>query len=97
MCKRLRELRCPGDVVRCPTAVLAAQRDVRIERWGYLSWIPFDRSGAGGTTERRSAAVVADEKKGLSGIVRVRTWLAHELSSCNEHGAARFASRMMTF
>src|SRR5207237_3001939 len=45
----------------------------------------------------RSAAVGADEKKCLSGVVRVRTWLAHELSSCNEHGAVRLASRMMTF
>ena len=25
-------------------------------------------------------AIVADEKKCLSGVVRIRTWLAHELS-----------------
>lgn len=86
-------LRCPGDVVCRSTAALAAQSHVGVRRWRYLSRVTLDRSGARRTTERRSAAVVADEKKGLGGIVRVRTWLAHELSSCNEHGAARLASR----
>ena len=89
-------LRCPGDVMSCATAAFTTQSHVRVGRWGYLSRITLDRPGTGGTTERRSAAVVADEKKCLSGIVRVRTWLAHELSSCNERGAARLASRMVT-
>lgn len=85
-----------GYVMRGPAAAFAPQGDVG-ELWRrHLSRVAFDRSGAGGTTERRSATVVADEEKGLSGIVRVRTWLAHELSSCNEHGAARLASRKVT-
>ena len=50
-------------------------------RWN-LTGVPLDRSGTGGTAEGRSVAIVADEKKGLGRIVRIRTWLAHELSSC---------------
>jgi hypothetical protein len=46
-----------------------------------LVGIPLDRSGTRGTAEGRSAAIVADEEKGLSRIVRIRTWLAHEVSS----------------
>ena len=64
-----------------PTA-FAPQRHVRVGRRGNLPGITFDRPGARRAAERRSVAIVADEKKGLSGVVRVRTWLAHELSSC---------------
>jgi hypothetical protein len=49
--------------------------------WGNLAWITFDRPGARGAAQWRTVSVVADQEKGLSGIVRVRTWLAHELSS----------------
>jgi hypothetical protein len=71
----------PRDVVCRTSAALAAESHVRI--WGRrnLVRIALDRSGARGAAERRSAAVVADEKKRLSGVVRIRTWLAHELSS----------------
>jgi hypothetical protein len=89
-------LRRAGDVMRCSAAALAPQRDVGVLRGRYLSRVALNGSRAGRTTQRRTATVVADEEKGLSGIVRVRTWLAHELSSCNEHGAARFASRRVT-
>ena len=89
-------LRRAGDVMRCPAAAFALQSYVRKLRGRHLSRVALNGSGAGGATERGSAAVVADEEKGLSGIVRVRTWLAHELSSWNEHGAARFASRKVT-
>ena len=82
-----------GDVMGGSAAALAAQRNVGVGGRRYLSRIALDRSGARRTTERRPCAVVADEKQCLSGVVRVRTWLAHELSSCNEHGAARLASR----
>jgi hypothetical protein len=85
-----------GYVMRSPAAAFAPQGDVGELRWGYHSRVALNGSRAGRTTERGSAAVVADEEKGLSGIVRVRTWLAHELSSCNEHGAARLASRKVT-
>jgi hypothetical protein len=53
-----------------------------IWRWGNLVWITFDRPGARGAAQWRTVSIVADQKKGLGGIVRVRTWLAHELSSC---------------
>jgi len=56
---------------------------VCIGGWWYLTRITLDRSRARRTAEGRSAAVIADEKKGLSRIVRIRTWLAHELSSWN--------------
>ena len=89
-------LRRAGDVMRCSAAALAPQGNVSELRGRHLSRVALNGSRAGGATQRGSAAVVADEEKGLSGIVRVRTWLAHELSSCNEHGAARFASRKVT-
>jgi hypothetical protein len=89
-------LRRAGDVMSSSAAAFAPQGDVRELRWRYHSRVALNGSRAGRTTERGSAAVVADEEKGLSGVVRVRTWLAHELSSCNEHGAARFASRKVT-
>lgn len=40
--------------------------------------------------------VVADEEKCLSRVVRIRTWLAHELSSFLQRGAARLASHRVT-
>jgi len=84
------------DVMRCPAAAFTAQGHVGIRRGWHLVWIALDRSGTGGTTERRSSTIVADEEKGLSRIVRVRTWLAHELSSCNGRDAARLASCRVT-
>ena len=42
--------------------------------------IALNGSSARRAAKRRSATVVADEKECLGGIVRVRTWLAHELS-----------------
>ena len=83
-----------GDVVRGATAVLAAKRDVGVARRRNLVWIALDGAGAGWAAEGRSASVVTDKEECLSGVVRVRTWLAHELSSCNKHGAARRASYM---
>jgi hypothetical protein len=80
------------DIVGGSAAALTAQSDVRVGRRRHLAGITLDRSGARRTAEWRSSAIVADEEQGLSRIVRVRTWLAHELSSCCEHGAARLAS-----
>ncbi len=45
-----------------------------------LARVALDRAGAGGAAEWRSATIVADEKQGLGRVVRIRTWLAHELS-----------------
>ncbi|MBC7791932.1 MAG: hypothetical protein H7Z74_18455 [Anaerolineae bacterium] len=59
---------------------MAAQRHVGIGRGRNLAGVTLDRAGARRATEGRSATIVADEKKCLGGIVRVRTWLAHELS-----------------
>jgi hypothetical protein len=70
-----------GDVVGRPSAALAAEGDVRIGGRRSLVRVALDRSGARRAAERGSCAVVTDEKKGLSGVVRIRTWLAHELSS----------------
>ena len=53
-----------------------------------LARVALDRPGARGATKRRSSAVVADEEQGLSGIVRIRTWLAHELSSYSKRRCA---------
>jgi len=70
-----------GDVMGRSTAALAAERDVRVRGWRYLTGITLDRPRAGGAAQWRSATIVADEKEGLSGVVRIRTWLAHEFSS----------------
>lgn len=75
-------LRRSGYVMRGPSTAFAAERDVGVGGRRNLPGITLDRSGARGAAKRRSVTIVADEKKGLSGIVRVRTWLAHELSSC---------------
>jgi len=45
-----------------------------------LAGVALDGARARRTTKGRSATVVADEEKCLSGVVRIRTWLAHELS-----------------
>ena len=89
-------LRGSRDVVRRATAILAAERNVC--EWGRrnLSRIALDGTGAGRTTEGRSAAVIANEEQCLSGVVRVRTWLAHELSSCN-NTALRGSRRIWFF
>jgi hypothetical protein len=71
----------PCDVVRRSSAALAAERHVRIAGRRNLVRITLDQPSARGTAEWRSTAVGADEKKSLGGVVRVRTWLAHELSS----------------
>ena len=81
-------LRRSGYVVCRSSAALAAERHVCIRRRWNLAGIPLDRPGAGRTAEGRSAAIVADEKKGLGGIVCIRTWLAHEVSS-GLHAALR--------
>ena len=70
-----------GHVVCRSPAAFAPERHVRIGRRWNLAGIALDRPGARRAAQWRSVAIVADEKKGLSGIVRVRTWLAHELSS----------------
>jgi hypothetical protein len=87
-------LRRPCDVVRRSSTALAAESHVRIRGWRNLVRITLDRSSARGAAEWSSTAVVADEKKSLSGVVRVRTWLAHELSSYLET-ALRGWRRMM--
>jgi len=69
--------------MRGATAVLAPKGHVGVGRRRHLARVALDYAGAGWTAERRSAAVVTDKEQCLSGIVRVRTWLAHELSSCN--------------
>ena len=81
-------LRRSGYIVCRSSAAFAAERHVCVERRRNLARIPLDRPGAGRTAEGRSAAIVADEKKGLSRIVRIRTWLAHEVSSGLQCGAA---------
>ena len=86
-------LRRSGHVVSRSSAALAAERYVDVGgRWN-LPGITLDRSGTGRTAEGRSAAIVADEKKGLSRIVRIRTWLAHEVSS-GLHAALRGGRRI---
>jgi hypothetical protein len=69
---------------------------MRVGRRWNLARIALDRSRAGRTAKGRSAAIVADEKKCLSRVVRIRTWLAHELSSVLQCGAARLASHKVT-
>jgi hypothetical protein len=71
----------PRDVVRRSPAALAAESHVRIGWRRNLVRVALDRSSARRAAERRSSAIVADEEKRLGGVVRVRTWLAHELSS----------------
>jgi hypothetical protein len=78
----------PCDVVCRPSAALAAECHVRIEGRRNLARIALDRPGARRAAERRPSAVVADEKQCLSGIVRIRTWLAHELSSYSKRRCA---------
>ena len=75
-------LRRSGHVMRRSSAAFAAEGDVGIRWRGNLPGVTLDRSGARGAAQWRSVAIVADEKKGLSRVVRIRTWLAHELSSC---------------
>lgn len=70
----------PCDIMRRPSATLATKCDVGVLRWGDLTGITLDRARAGRTAEGRSATIVADEKKSLSGIVSIRTRLAHGLS-----------------
>jgi hypothetical protein len=53
---------------------------VRVGRWWDLARIALDRARARRAAEWGPSAVVADQKKGLGGVVRVRTRLAHELS-----------------
>jgi hypothetical protein len=74
-------LSCSRDIVGGSPAALTAQGDVAVWRWRDLARVALDRARARRAAERRSVAVVADEEQGLSGVVRVRTWLAHELSS----------------
>ena len=74
-------LRRSGYVVCRPSAAFAAERHVSVRWRRNLAGIPLDRPGARRAAQWGSVTIVADEKKGLSGIVRVRTWLAHELSS----------------
>lgn len=75
-------LRSPCDVVCGPAASFAAKRDVRIGGRGNLLWVPLNRTRARRTTERSSASVFADQEQSLSRVVRIRTRLAHEISSC---------------
>lgn len=74
-------LRRSGHVMRGSPTAFAPERHVGVGRRRNLPGITLDRSGARGAAQWRAVPIVADEKKGLSGIVRVRTWLAHELSS----------------
>lgn len=91
--QQIAPLRRSGYVVSRSSAAFATERHVRVRRRWNLTGIPLDRSGTGGTAEGRSAAIVADEKKGLSRIVRIRTWLAHEVSSVL-HAALRGGRRI---
>ena len=86
-------LRRSGYIVCRSSAAFAAERHVRVGRRRNLMGIPLDRSRAGGTAEGRSAAIVADQKQSLSRIVRIRTWLAHEVSSVL-HAALRGVRRI---
>jgi hypothetical protein len=76
------------DVVRGTSAALAAESHVRIERRRNLVRVALNRSSARGAAEWRSSTIVADEEKRLSGIVRIRTWFAHELSSYSKRRCA---------
>ena len=86
-------LRRSGYVVCRSSAAFAAERHVRVGRRRNLAGIPLDRPGAGRAAKGRPTAIVADEKKGLSRIVRIRTWLAHEVSS-GLHAALRGGRRI---
>jgi hypothetical protein len=48
----------PGE----PTAGLTAQGNVRKRKRGKLAGVSLDRTGAGGTAERRSPPIAADER-----------------------------------
>lgn len=76
------------DIVRRTPAALAAESHVRIGWRRNLVRVALDRSSARRAAEWRSVAVVANQKQGLGGIVRVRTWLAHELSSYSKRRCA---------
>ena len=80
MCKTAL-LRCPCDVVCRSPAGLTAKGDVGIRRRGYLLRVALDGARARRTAERSSTSVLADQKKSLSRVVRIRTRLAHEISS----------------
>lgn len=69
---------------------------MRVGRRRNLARIALDRSGARGTTQWRPVTVVADEEKRLSGVVRIRTWLAHELSVDNHTTLPGWTSRTVT-
>jgi hypothetical protein len=79
--QQIAPLRRSGYVVCRPSAAFAAEGYVRVRRRWNLTGITLDGSGAGRTAEGRSAAIVANEKQCLSRVVRIRTWLAHELSN----------------
>ena len=87
MCNRP-SLSRPRDIVSRTSAAFAAEGHVCIGRRRDLVRIALDRSSARRAAERRSMAIVADEEQGLSGIVRIRTWLAHELSSYSKRRCA---------
>ena len=76
------------DIVRRTSAALAAESHVCIAWRRNLVRVALNRSSARGTAEWRSSTIVADEEKRLSGIVRIRTWLAHELSSYSKRRCA---------
>jgi hypothetical protein len=86
-----------GNVVRRPSTAFATKRDVGIRRRGNLSRIALDRSGAGWATQGRSATVIADEEQCLGGVVRIRTWLAHEGSSYLDAALHGWALHSWTF
>ena len=75
-------LRRSGHVMRRSPTTFTTEGHVGVGGRRNLPWITLDRSGARRTAQWRSVTIVADEKECLSRIVRIRTWLAHELSSC---------------
>ena len=91
--QQIAPLRRTSYVVCRSSAAFAAESHVCVWRRGNLAGVPLDRSGTGRTAEGRSAAIVANEKKGLSRIVRIRTRLAHEVSSVL-HAALRGGRRI---
>jgi hypothetical protein len=74
-------LRRSCHIVRRPSTALAAQCDMGVGGRRGLVGITLNRAGARRTAKGRSAAVIADEKECLSGVVRIRTRLAHVFSN----------------
>ena len=74
------------DVTREPTAVRAAERDMRARGRRARRRITLDFSRTRRTTQRITRPVARDQMQRLSGIVCRRAWLPHEPSNDVQHG-----------